>query len=331
MNGRLGSYGPENKVINKKTLTLVLSPGVFEHYGRIIKPSEEVLKDIIVVHAKEGEETETIFKHPFKENEKIIVEIQAFGTSHKDLSQFKSLGFRIIAKENGTNATVIGYTGDAKWDKDKWPQHLTDCDVVCVHLGSIVNILDERDFCNTFCDNYRKNDNDNKCKKLNECRKSGFENVNVTKAKTVQQIRKENHLYLAGLASFFDFMSSNNNRLKVGIVSEFGEELKNGIRIDLYNKFDAQLNKKFKCLPGDIGLEIDVFTGNIYCHCCKRFAKPASIEPTPYGKDEAICFVCEECKGVLSSYQIGQMLKDYCENGRKLELAGNSTIGGSSP
>ncbi len=331
MNGRLGKYYHNKKAVNKKTLTLILSPGVFEHYGRIIKPSEEVLKDIIVVHAKEGEETEIIFKHPFKENEKIIVEIQAFGTSHKDLSQFQSLGFRIIAKENGTNATVIGYTGDAKWDKDKWPQYLTDCDIVCVHLGSIVNILGDGDFCNTFCVDYVKNDNDNKCKKLNECKKSGFENVNVTKAMTVQQIRKENHLYLAGLASFFDFMSSNNDRLKVGIVSEFGEELKNGIRIDLYKKFDACLSKEMKnlkCFPGDIGLQVDVFTGDVYCHCCGRFVERNGIEPIAYGKEEAICFVCEECNGVLSSYQIGEKLKNFCENGRTLESIVKSTNGG---
>jgi hypothetical protein len=138
---------------------------------------------------------------------------------------------------------------------------------------------------------------------------------------------------LAGLTLFFNsLLKEKDNKLKLAIISEFGEELKSGIRMDLYKKFDSWFKRKSKekskCLPGDIGLEVDAFTGNVYCHCCKRPANRFEIEPIPYGKEEAICFVCKECKAVLSSYQIDHILKEYCENGRKLELAELGTSGG---
>lgn len=324
MNGRLGEY-PHKKKVNKKNPTLVLSPGVFEHYSRIISSSEKELKDIIVVDGK-GIKLETVYK-----DESDTYEIQSFKTTHQDLSQFQSLGFIITAKKNNKRKAVIGYTGDIKWrlNKASPPEYLKyfkECDIICAHLGSIINILDGKDFCNTFCNNFPKNHTEDRCPKYIDCMKSGFKDVNVTKKKLIEQIRNENHLYLAGLTLFFDsLLKEKDTNLKLAIISEFGEELKNGIRMDLYKKFNKWFEEHKKtCLPGDIGLEVDVFTGNVYCHCCKRLVDQAGIEPVPYGKEEAICFVCKECKGVLSSYQIDHVLKDYCENGRKLELADES-------
>lgn len=330
MNGRLGEYyykkKGQNKRKNKKTLTLILSPGVFKHYSPIIEHSKETLKDIIVVNMKERQGD---FK--FENKDKTIeIKIKAFETSHRDLSQFQSLGFKIIVGKKDGPKTQIGFTGDAKWKENKWPKHLYECSIICAHLGSVVNVLDEKGFCNTFCKKFCKSDKGKKCKKLDEC---GFSGADVQRGNLMRQIENENHLYLAGLTLFFDSLFRNGNDVKVGVISEFGEELKDGIRIDLYNKFDAwfaEQNKqnkgrrksreKPKCLPGDIGLEIDVFTGDVRCHCCNRFVDRHRIIPTPYGKEEAICFVCKECESVLSSYQIGEKLKDYCENGRKLEL-----------
>jgi len=337
MNGRLGKYYYEGEEKNKKTLTLVLSPGVFEHYNRIIKLSEEVLKDIVVVGVK-GDESETPYKHNLNTNYEI--EIQSFGTSHKDLSEFQSLGFKIIVNQNKKPKTVIGYTGDARWNPghNNWAKHFNGCSIICAHLGSIVDVLNGKDFCNTFCHKFKENDHNSKCKKLSTCKESQFKSADVTKEKLEEQTQQHNHLYLAGLASFYDFLleeNKKNGNLKVAIISEFGEELRNGIRIDLYNKFNAWFKdsngkdkdknkKKPECLPGDIGLEIDVFTGQVRCHSCKRFVERDRIKPVPYGKEEAICFVCKECQSVLSTYQIGGKLKEFCENGRKLELANES-------
>jgi len=317
MNGRLGKYYYEGKEKNKKTLTLVLSPGVFEHYNRILKPSEEALKDIVVVHVRENN---MVKAHELKSHDgKLSIKIEAFGTSHKDLSKSQSLGFKISVKNNN-NSTSIGYTGDAKWKghgSGKWPEHLKGCSIICAHLGSIVNVMKDENFCNTFC---KKNDLD-ECKDKNDCKKLGFKDARVTSANLTKQTQKQHHLYLAGLASYFNYLL-DDREIQIAIISEFGEELKDGIRMDLYKKFDAwfaekkdKAKNKPRCLPGDIGLEIDVFTGDVYCHSCKRFIGRDRIEPVPYGKEEAICFICDECNAVLSTYQIDQKLKDYCENG----------------
>ena len=333
MNGRLGEY-PHKKKANKKNPTLVLSSGVFEHYNHIISSSEKELKDIIVVEGKD--EIKLVYTGMLSNEHKIT--IKAFGTTHQDLSQFQSLGFIITAKKNDEPKTVIGYTGDIKWrpNKTKPPGYLkyfNECDIICVHLGSIINILKGKDFCSTFCKKFPKSSNNDRCPIDDKCKEDNYKQVNVTKSKLIEQTREENHLYLAGLTLFFNsLLKEKDNKLKLAIISEFGEELKSGIRMDLYKKFDSWFKEKSKekpkCLPGDIGLEVDVFTGNVYCHCCKRFVDRAEIEPVPYGKEEAICFVCKECKAVLSSYQIDHILKEYCENGRKLELAELNTSGG---
>jgi len=314
MNSRLGEYSNEKK-INKKNLTLVLSPGVFEQYNQIISISEKELKDVIVVDGKVDELS--FFNGHIK--------IKPFKTPHQDLSKFHSLGF-IITVEN-KEKHKIGYTGDIKWKNDEnylpdYLKYFYECDIICVHLGSIINILKGKTFCNTFCNDFVGKLE--KCDNFERCLSENFENVNVTKSKLIEQTQEENHLFLAGLTMFFNSLLDNkNNKLKLAIISEFGEELKNGIRIDLFNKFNNWLQQKSggksKCLPGDIGLEVNVLNTNIYCNCCKRFVE--NVRPIPYGKEEAICFVCKECESVLSSYQIDHILKDYCENGRQLEPA----------
>jgi hypothetical protein len=315
-NSKLGSYN-NNEKINKKTVTLILSPGVFEHYNSVIGSSDTDLKDIIVVEIKDYDLI-SVYKDKLE-----IYEIEAFGTTHEDLSQYQSLGFKITVKKGGRE-TVVGFTGDIKWKlkDDKYPNyitHLSNCNIICAHLGSIINILDKENFCTPFCYVDEKH--------CEGCNKDNFEKLNITQEKTLNQTRKENHLYLAGMAYFFKYLSNNHNmNLKLAIISEFGEELKQGIRIDLHRKFDLWFKDLFqdniekpKCLPGDIGLEVDAFTGNVFCHCCKRYVKGSNIVPVAYGKEESICFVCKECQSVLSSYQIDQMLKEYCENGRQLE------------
>ncbi|MGA2408521.1 MAG: MBL fold metallo-hydrolase [Bacteroidales bacterium] len=324
MNGRLGEY-PKNIRVNKKNPTLILSSGVFEHYGQIISSSEKDLKDIIVFDRKDN-----IIEKVYKDDSGIC-EIQAFGTAHQDLSHSQSLGFKIIVKQTDRTA-VIGYTGDVKWklknnSAPEYINYFTDCNIIIAHIGSIINTLKHKNFCSTFCSEFPKNNS--VCENLEKCYQEKYINASITKSKLIEQTQNENHLYLAGLTLFFNSILENKeNKLKLAIISEFGEELKNGIRMDLYLKFNEWFNKHNNnqvCLPGDIGLDVDVFTGNVFCHCCKRFVDRIIIKPVPYGKEEAICFVCKECETVLSPYQIDQMLKEYCENGRQLETVDSNS------
>jgi len=200
-----------------------------------------------------------------------------------------------------------------------------------VHLGSIVDILGEKDFC-SLCKKYKENkDNESrKCKEHPKCKEERFKNGKPNLDKLLKQAREQSHLYLSGLSMFFDKILSKSkngdNKMELAIISEFGEELKGGIRMDLFHKFDNWFRSKgeARCVPGDIGLEIDLLNSNIFCCCCQEFKSKDRIFPIAYGKEEGLFYVCEECKSVLSPYQVGEKLKDNYENVRKLELADES-------
>lgn len=330
MNEKLKEWKKKTKEYDRKHIKVILSQGVFDLFSRQMDYSKESIKDIYVVDTKKKDGPIKCYQDQIGGGKELRIE--AFRTSHGDLSQWESIGF-LFNIENNKQKIKIGYTSDARWS-DEFGKNFSDCSVICAHLGSIVNILKNKDFCNTFCKKFQKNDNDNKCKKLDKCKKSRFE---INDTNLIKQTQDENHLYLAGLTLFFDSLFKKGSNLKLGIISEFGEELKGGIRMDLYHKFDDWFQEKRKnkqeeeknesvprCLPGDVGLRVDIFSGNVLCQSCDRYVDRNKITPVAYGKEEAIFFVCDECKSVLSTYQIDAKLRDYYENGRKLELADES-------
>lgn len=329
LNGRLGEHHYNNK-FNRKHLKLILSQGVFDQYYKLIKPSEASLKDILVVETSKDRQTHTLPYVP-KFDGSYSLKIQTFATSHKDLSQWESLGFKFEIINDSKIISRIGYTSDAHWTQG-FSEQFKHCNIVCAHLGSIVDILGDKDFCSSLCESYAKSES-GKCKTHVQCKEEGFENGNPTYKKLLEQAQEQNHLYLSGLAMFFGDLLSKSNEgnddMKLAVISEFGEELKGGIRMDLYHKFDdwfkAKSRGNARCVPGDIGLEIDLLNHTMCCCCCQEYKSKDRISPIAYGKEEAIFFVCDECKSVLSSYQIEEKLRHYYENGRKLELADEST------
>jgi hypothetical protein len=239
-----------------------------------------------------------------------------------------SIGFLLKLSKDGIE-TKIGFTCDAQWNPYFW-KNFKDCSIICAHLGAMVNVDKGKGFCRTFCTNFQNNDIDYRCKAQGKCKESNFENVNVDPGKIEEQTHDENHLYLGGMASFFNPLLENDKKLQLGIISEFGEELKGGIRMDFYHKFDdwfkQKKDKKCRCLPADIGLRIDIFSGDIFCHTCQTYVDREEIIPIAFGKEEAIFYICKECMSVLSSNQIEEKLKDYYENGRQLELIETAPI-----
>jgi len=326
LNDRLGEYyrkchskRPESQQsLNKKHLKLIISQGVFDQYSKLIQPSKESLEDIVVVQAsRSADEPIPCYEHKFDDT--ISLKINAFATSHKDLSsESESLGFIIEINNREKENRQIGYTSDARWSPD-FTKRFHDCQIVCAHLGSIVDIFKEEGFCIlcSRCD-------DKECEECIKCKNEGFMRGNPNEEKLRNQAIKQSHLYLSGLAMFSDDLLKNG-KIELLVISEFGEELKGGIRMDLYHKFDDWYQKrsdgKSRCIPGDIGVEVDLMNSNIFCSCCENYKRRDKISPIAYGKEEAIFFVCDECKSVLSTHQIDEKLKEHYENGRKLELA----------
>ncbi|MCJ7631019.1 MBL fold metallo-hydrolase [Candidatus Bathyarchaeota archaeon] len=325
-NGRLGKYYRDDETFNKSYLKLILSQGVFDqYYSGFIGPNKESLKDVIVVKVKTAKKKQC-FEFKFDDNGKHSLSIEAFPTQHGDLMKWDSLGFIINIKNDGKPCRSIGYTSDAHWTEN-FSDNLKECDTICAHLGSIIDILEGKKF-SSLCKNFENDvDSPGDCTKFDGCKKEKFKNRKPSLEKLKGQVHEQRHLYLSGLAMLFDDLL--NKKMELAVISEFGEELKGGLRIDLYNKFNAWFkarakNTNAKCIPGDIGLEINVMNNDILCTCCQEFKSREKTMPIAYGKEEAIFFVCEECQSVLSSYQIDQKLKEYYENGRKLELSDDS-------
>jgi len=304
MDGRLKKWRRNPEESNRKQIKIVLSQGVFDLFNKQMDLSKESLQDIYVV------DTKSMGYQPRICYNKGDLKIQAIKTSHSDLSEWESLGFIFSIGKNKA-LKKIGFTSDALWTKNFY-KNFEDCSIVCAHLGAIVNVLKEKYFCETFCENHDEND-ENIC---NKCKLENFSQAKVGPKKLEKQIHDENHLYLAGLTSFFAPLLDNSN-LKLGIISEFGEELKGGIRMDMYFKFNDWFKDPTKstidrrCLPGDIGLKVDIFSSDVLCQACQRYVNRKNIIPVPYGKEEGIFFICDECKSVLSTYQIEEKLKLY--------------------
>ena len=161
-NNRLGEYfhnhvSNKHENFNKKHLKLILSQGVFDQYYKgFIKPSYESLEDVIVVKPKCASNPEVCYTDSFTYDDKTYsISIQAFPTRHGDLMKWESLGFIIKIEEQGKqNGFVrkIGYTSDARWS-DEFSNHFIECNTVCAHFGSIIDILGGKNF-SCLCRNY---------------------------------------------------------------------------------------------------------------------------------------------------------------------------------
>lgn len=291
MNDRLRVWKPcyRQKYPQKKGVKFIVSRGVFETFQSQFEIAKEAIADIVVLNRRT---THKPIELPGKNNS-----ICPFPTIHADLTKFGSYGF--VFNLNGSR---FGYTGDAKWTSDL-ANNLKDCELICANLGSVINMFKNKRL-------YGNNPND--------CL------VGIDDKKTMEGIRSQiedcNHLYLGGLSVLLGQIM-DNEKLQMILISEFGEELKSGIRLDLFHKLDdwcqnTQTNQA-RCMPGDIGLRVDVATGDIFCANCEQFVDRTKVIPTPYGFQEAIFYICQECLSVSSVHQINSKLNVLYERGRE--------------
>jgi ribonuclease BN (tRNA processing enzyme) len=234
------------------------------------------------------------------------VKISPTRAYHDDYTQYSdSFGFLINIHRNGENEVSIGYTGDTKWVykeiidpikgerinkvdrkiKDIVKQY-ENCDTIIVHLGSLINKNKEDDRYN-FLKYWA-------CERENECE---------------QLVRKEGHPYLIGLLRI---LTSLYNESKVDkplvFVSEFGEELRGKIRVDLVQRLVKVYGNKMNILPMDVGINVQLQQDDtskhstqlsterkILCVQCERLLPLGEARFEHYGQDEAIYCVCKTC------------------------------------
>jgi len=243
---------------------------------------------------------------------------------HDDFSGISdSFGF-VIRVPSGTQDDYLefGYTGDTKWVTEKFyeleqsgadaqaayrPAEIVtqyrDCDVLLIHVGSLINHRNGQ----TFSD-------------------SDDNGTRLTEEKCQEIIRNENHLYLPGLIGLLNEFMSGDQEGRLILISEFGEELRGRIRTDLVDRLKKVYDRDI--LPVDVGL--DVVCGSkkdnkksrdrfkFWCVQCGQFHSIKKVDYQHFGTDEALFFLCKTCKKTTSPDRLQERLRHVYEVGRTL-------------
>jgi len=207
----------------------------------------------------------------------------------------------------------FGYTGDTKWD-DSIPESYKECDAVCIHLGALIE---------------SENGKGNK-----------FEHYRGPECEAL--IEKKQHPYLFGLLRYLKKIQENSCKNKLLLISEFGEELKGGIRIDFIRRLNELLKSRREspvCLPVDIGLNVVLASQiedkenkgkkwarehKVWCYGCEKFVDSENVGYRHFShgnNDEALFYFCNTCLKSKPENFFQSKMRLICENGLPLEKA----------
>lgn len=300
-----------------KKIHVILTLGVYDRLKNVIADTtyREYLSDTYIVdidkeindHIKNGEhgslpkfkflkENNCQYVAVLNENESPTVVIQPTWAYHYDSTNVSdSFGFII---QFGDNQFKFGYTGDTKWKQDAYQQYV-DCDALLIHLGSLI----DRD------KKFNYYDAPEKCRQL---------------------ISEKGHLYIFGLLHYMTQLAESFclPKRKLILLSEFGEELKGGIRIDLTDRLNDLYCKKLIFLPVDVGLNVRLIqTENtsekigVLCTGCDNFVDPDEIRYRHYGHghDEALFYFCNTCLKARPENVIQDKMHSICDFGIPLQ------------
>lgn len=252
-----------------------LSLGAFRRLESLLESYRDVFKDAVVM------DVGRIY------DSAMGVRIHAMQAAHRDLSDLPgsegadALG---VLLELPDDRGRIAVPSDTKWDPCVARSVANDegCRVVCLHLGSIIP---DRGF--QLSDYY-----DSK--------------------KTSQEVLlKKQHLYLPGVLWFLEELAgrhTSKERPRLVLLSEFGEELATGLRVDLAARLqrhiDSTFGQKLVVLPADVGLVVDPVDERILCSCCRnRFPWRVRFSPEEHGVTQQIFYVCPLCVRTRSPNQ----------------------------
>ncbi len=221
--------------------------------------------------------------------------------SHNDYAETDPYCFGYVIKlrdgkdkNKPKEIATVGFTGDSQWFPEL-ANEFKECQFVCSHMGSLLGDKQE---------NY-----------LGEMLSVGYWEA---------LIRKKNHLYLPGQILFLQQLRAMEVKGgRVIALSEFGEEMKGGLRKDVCdrinlaliegcwdafgdgnelpdNKCKPRCNKtdEVKVIPADVGLRISVHKDlpiQVHCALCDEFCPFEDVKTEAFGYEEALFYVCRAC------------------------------------
>lgn len=328
----LGIYRRLKHIINNPHLREFIDPYIIDIEKELVEPDDDTYfrkpfkfyrnlnsyKDNLTSSSRL---TAVIDKEVIDENV-LNLKITPTKAYHNDFSEYSdSYGFKIeINIDNkGTKLKyTFGYTGDTCWyymkdgkdnNKNALIKQYEDCNAIMFHLGSLIKYEKKFEYY----------DSSEKCFEL---------------------MREMNHPYLIGILHFLTEIVLKWEKPPLILMSEFGEELRGKIRLDLIKRLNNAFNlkdlRKITVLPVDVGLDIilnydigeldekqkiiDVSKRKelIWCVKCETFIPIEDANFDTYGYDEALFCVCNTCKKSTSTDVMIDKLRHLYEIGREL-------------
>ncbi|MBC7343444.1 MAG: hypothetical protein H5U02_13540, partial [Clostridia bacterium] len=267
-------------------IQVIATRSCFKHFYSTFTDSKECIKDVVLLLPGKQEELRVVGGN---------FTIRPIPAYHQDLGEGDCAGLVIeVNDKHGQEShefkSILGMTGDTVWTTTL-ARDLAECAVVCMNMGALIDVRKGASFEEFFCD-------PGAVKKL---------------------IYEQNHLYLPGTLTLLQELSQKG-RAQLAVIGELGEELKSGLREDLFysiNDFLTRLGTchkrtPIKALMEDIGLTISWEQGSgepqVRCARCKRPFPATEVQlkvTEDERKSEQLNYYCPDCKDKIEWLEKG--------------------------
>ncbi len=331
---------------------LAMTEGVFQRYRQHLFAERKSIRDIVVLKA-EGWRGCKASEEPLSliidqdgvcqmhlaapdPSEDCIATVRATSAWHYDGSEHDAIGVTIEWRGNSEGCT-LGILSDTRYDSELYTAY-SKCSVVVAHVGSLLSASQYRNYHNT---DLTKDDLKVWLEHLSwECAKKKCEKVGRECARKtlVRLLKEKNHLYLPGLTRLVcdlrptpELLSTCDPRVfPLLVLSEFGEELRGGLRVDLADKLshflawresddpskEVTAESALPIVPADVGLRVDITTRRVFCSICHRYVDFGQIKPiSVFPAEEALGYVCFSCRKARGA-EVPKLLEEWCTTGR---------------
>ena len=301
--GHLTPQLPGSPTIDHKPI-LVTTEGVFKHFQQQLGEHEN-LRDIVVIATRKSIRNgaacrKSLFVWKDSENIRDIrwrlsdqdvafrprIKLSSGPAWHDDSTGHDSIGLIVSYEpENGsTDKCQLGVLGDTRYNWNLGTAY-KKCKVLVTHLGSLVDLQQK----------------------------------NAPDPKALRDLyQTKNHLYLPG---FTRLLCDLKESAPLFVLSEFGEELRSGLRTDIAPRISSMLDKDCpRIIPADVGLRIDLMDQTLLCCVCHRFVESTEITPKTVLPDtEALAYICHDCE-IARRDELPKLLEEWCQSARPLTI-----------
>ena len=299
----------EKRIKTTSWVFLVLTEGVFQRFKTLIDNEIDYIHDVVVLSWDRPErDTVNVVRgggkksnrgpisltvsgsndkpNPDKTEVPPLASIKAVRAIHADGTEFDSMGMVIrVVDQEGNGELKIGFTGDTRYSSSLSVDEFANCKVLVPHLGSVIRseaFSNSHEFCSP----------------------DHEENIKRALKELQPTLTEKNHLYLPGISMLMCELDKHFKKSQAAlskkikrpliILSEFGEELRGGLRVDLASRLQRVF--KMTVLPADVGLRVGVNDQSVRCAICRQYVNAAAVRPVAVSdEDEALLFVCKDC------------------------------------